>query len=104
MARKKASSINRGYLDDTDDALEDSKQRQGSGTSFNDSAAPYESSDTAKKHSACQGADEWQAAIQQNFREFETKKHEAEQERLDITMEDVIDSDDDLPSYSPSEL
>ena len=39
--------------------------------------------------------DQWQAAIQQNFKEFEAKK----EEKMDVTMEDAVDSEEDLPSF-----
>lgn len=45
---------------------------------------------------------EWQAEIQKNFREFEDKKeggHE-EEDKLDVTMHDVADSDEELSSSS----
>ncbi|KAK3684440.1 hypothetical protein LTR37_020280 [Vermiconidia calcicola] len=42
-----------------------------------------------------QDPDQWQAAVRQNFKEFQTKK----EEKMDVTMEDAVDSEEDLPSF-----
>ncbi|KAK5166431.1 uncharacterized protein LTR77_007974 [Saxophila tyrrhenica] len=53
-------------------------------------------SDTATKtEKPPVSADEWQAAIQRNYEELKQKKEET----LELTMEDMVDSEEELPSF-----
>ena len=61
------------------------------------SIRPESSASQPNKHTT---ADDWQAHIQSNYEEFVAAKAEVlEDEKLNVTMEDVNDSDEDLPSY-----
>ena len=52
-----------------------------------------------ERRAAERRANEWQAAIQQNFREFQSKGQDEKDEKDDRVLEHCVDSEEELPSF-----